>query len=162
LLQKLQEAHPTILGLIDNARFGLQGPEDLAQAAITPMVRQSHAHLGNSKSAIALGDTHVTVDPLMAQGASIGSYSAFTLADAIAQTNSFDLTFCGDLQPLDDARMGLIIAMSGDRRLAREYYDIFDRPGRQWERICSAEHIRAWPAEDPTHAGQLAAVTANS
>ncbi len=181
LLRKLEALHPTIHALIDTARFDLQGPNDLAQVAVTPMVRQSHAHLGNGKYAIALGNAHVTVDPLMAQGANIGSYSAFTLADAIAETNSFDLVFCDEvdrsraarilgaarwtnafLQPPDDARMELMGAMSHDRRLAQEYYDNFNRPERQWERIRSAERIRAWMAEEATHAAQLMTVTANS
>ena len=77
LLGKLEQLHPAIYHRIDAARFDLQGPDDLARAATTPIVRHSYAHLGGGKYAIALGDAHVTVDPMLAQGANIGSYSAW-------------------------------------------------------------------------------------
>ena len=154
LLRKLEELHPPIYQQIDTSRFELQGPNDLARAAVTPVVRQSYAHLGDGKYAIALGDVHVTVDPMLAQGANIGSYSAFVLADAIEEADIFDLRFCQDvercrearilgasrwtnafLQPSDDARIELMIAMSQDRRLAQEYFENFSRPDRQWDRV---------------------------
>ena len=144
----------------------MQGPGDLAQAAVTPVVRRGYADLGGGKYAIALGDAHVTVDPLTAQGANIGSYSAFALADAIVESDAFDLAFCHEiersrsarilgasrwtnafLQPPDEARMELMVAMSRDRQLADEYYDNFNRPEEQWERVGSAEGIRNWLAE---------------
>jgi 2-polyprenyl-6-methoxyphenol hydroxylase-like FAD-dependent oxidoreductase len=175
LLRKLEQLHPAIYHQIDATRFDLQGPDDLARAAITPIVRHSYTHLGDGKYAIALGDVHVTVDPILAQGANIGSYSAFTLADAIEEAGAFDLAFCQDvercrgarvlgasrwtnafLQPLDDVRMQLMVAMSRDRRLAAEYFDNFNRPERQWERVGSAESIRAWLDEVQMHEPQLA------
>ena len=158
LLRKLEQHHPAIYQRIDTARFDLQGPDDVARAAVTPVVRQPHIHLGGGKYAIALGDVHVTVDPLLAQGANIGSYSAFALADAIQEAGAFDLAFCHDvercraarllgasrwtnafLQPPDDTGMELMVALSHDRRLAQEYFENFSRPDRQWERIGSAE-----------------------
>jgi 2-polyprenyl-6-methoxyphenol hydroxylase-like FAD-dependent oxidoreductase len=181
LLRKLEQFHPAIHQRIDIAHFDLQGPDDLARAAITPVVRHPHVHLGGGKYAIALGDVHVTVDPLLAQGANIGSYSAFALADAIEEAGAFDLAFCQDvercrgarvlgasrwtnafLQPPDDARVELMVAMSRDRRLAEEYFDNFNRPERQWERVGSAQRIRVWLQETQIHAPQLAAVIANS
>jgi 2-polyprenyl-6-methoxyphenol hydroxylase-like FAD-dependent oxidoreductase len=181
LLRKLEQLHPAIYQQIDTARFELQGPDDLARAAITPVVRHPHAHLGGGKYAIALGDVHVTFDPLLAQGANVGSYSAFALADAIEEANAFDLRFCRDvercrgprvlgashwtnafLQPPDDARIELMAAMSRDRRLAQEYFENFSRPDRQWERVRSPERIRDWLDETRIHALQCAAVIANS
>jgi 2-polyprenyl-6-methoxyphenol hydroxylase-like FAD-dependent oxidoreductase len=181
LLNKLEQLHPTIYQQIDTARFTLQGPDDLARAAITPVVRHPHAYLGGGKYAVALGDVHVTVDPLLAQGANIGSYSAFALADAIEEASAFDLRFCEDvqrcratrilgashwtnafLQPPDAARIELMTTMSRDRRLAQEYFENFSRPDRQWERVGSAEHIRGWLDETRIRTLQLAAVTANA
>jgi 2-polyprenyl-6-methoxyphenol hydroxylase-like FAD-dependent oxidoreductase len=181
LLGKLEQFHPAIHEQIDTGRFALQGPSDLARAAVTPVVRHPHAYLGDGKYAIALGDVHVTVDPLLAQGANIGSYSAFALADAIEEADAFDLRFCEDvercraarvlgasrwtnafLQPADDARIALMTAMSRDRRLAQEYFENFSRPERQWERLGSAERICDWLDETRMHALQFAAVTANS
>jgi 2-polyprenyl-6-methoxyphenol hydroxylase-like FAD-dependent oxidoreductase len=124
---------------------------------------------------------HVTVDPLLAQGANIGSYSAFALADAIEEAEAFDLRFCDDvqrcratrilgasrwtnafLQPPDAARVELMAAMSRDRRLAQEYFENFSRPDRQWERVGSAERIRNWLDMTQMHSLELAAATANS
>ena len=166
LLRKLKQMHPAIHGQIDAARFDLQGPDDLAWAAVTPIVRASQVHLGGGKYAVALGDVHVTVDPALGQGANIGSYSAFALADAIAEARSFDLEFCLEMERCraarllcasrwtnaslgapDDARMELMLAMSRDQRLANEYIDNFDRPERQWDRTGSADRIRAWVGE---------------
>jgi 2-polyprenyl-6-methoxyphenol hydroxylase-like FAD-dependent oxidoreductase len=181
LLRKLKQLHPAIHEQIDDARFALQGPDDVAQAAVTPVVRHPHAYLGDGKYAIALGDAHVAVDPLLAQGANVGSYSAFALADAIEEADAFDLRFCEDvdrcraarvlgashwtnafLRPPDDARIELMTAMSQDRRMAQEYFENFSRPDRQWARVGSAEGIRRWLREKRIHALQLAAVTANS
>jgi hypothetical protein len=181
LLNKLEELHPAIYQQIDVARFTLQGPDDLARASVTPVVRQPHAYLGGGKYAVALGDVHVTVDPLLAQGANVGSYSAFALADAIEEAGAFDLRFCEDvqrcratrilgashwtnafLQPPDAARIELMTTMSRDRRLALEYFENFSRPDRQWERVGSEVHIRDWLDETRMHALQPAAVTANA
>jgi hypothetical protein len=181
LLRKLEHLHPAIHKHIDTSRFELQAPNDLARAAVTPMVRQPYAHLGDGKYAIALGDVHVTVDPMLAQGANIGSYSAFVLADAIEEAEAFDLRFCQDvercrearvlgasrwtnafLQPADDARIELMIAMSQDRQLAEEYFENFSRPDKQWERVCSPESIHGWLDETRSSAQQLAAVATNS
>jgi 2-polyprenyl-6-methoxyphenol hydroxylase-like FAD-dependent oxidoreductase len=166
LLRTLEELHPAIYDRIDTSRFGVQGPSDLAQAAVTPIVRRPYVDLGGGKYAIALGDAHVTVDPMLAQGANIGSYSAFVLADAIAESSTFDLAFCHEversrsarilgasrwtnafLQPPDEARMELMVAMSRDGQLADEYYDNFNRPEVQWQRVGSAERVRNWLAE---------------
>jgi len=163
LLRELEQLHPSIYSQIDTFRFGLQGEDDLAQAAVTPVVRRPYLDLGGGKYAIALGDVHVTVDPLMAQGANVGSYSAFVLADAIAEADVFDLAFCREvercrsarvlgasrwtnafLQPPDEARVELMMAMSRDHQLADEYLDDFNRPEWQWEWIGSAESIRDW------------------
>jgi 2-polyprenyl-6-methoxyphenol hydroxylase-like FAD-dependent oxidoreductase len=144
--------------------------DDFVRAAIRPIVRQAVADLGGGKYAIALGDVHVTMDPLLGQGANIGSYSAFVLADAIEEARSFDLAFCHEveraraarvlgaarwtnafLQPPDEARVELLVAMSRNRQLAQEYFDNFGRPDRQWDRVGSPGSIRAWLRETHTH-----------
>jgi len=176
LLRELERLHPSIYGQIDTSRFGLEGADDLAQAAITPVVRSPYIDLGGGKYAIALGDVHVTVDPLMAQGANLGSYSAFVLADAIAETDLFDMTFCREvercrsarllgashwtntsLQPPDEARADLMVAMSRDQKMADEYLDNFNCPERQWQRIGSVEGIGEWMAERIVRASGVSA-----
>ena len=176
LLRNLEQLHPAVYDRIDTARFDLQGAADLAQVAITPTVRRSHTALGNGKYAIALGDVHVTMDPLLAQGANMGSYSAFALADAIEEAGEFDLAFCREvercrsarvlaaarwtnafLQPPDEARVELMVAMSRDHTLADEYFDNFNQPERQWERVGSADRIRGWLSERQSPAARSAA-----
>jgi hypothetical protein len=46
--------------------------------------------------------------------------------------------------------------------LAREYFENFSRPDRQWDRVGSAERIRDWLEEAPPHTLGLAAVATNS
>ncbi|MBV8457568.1 MAG: hypothetical protein JO122_13245 [Acetobacteraceae bacterium] len=181
LLCTLEELHPAIYDRIDTSRFGLQGPNDLAQAAVTPVVRRPYVDLGGGKYAVALGDAHVTVDPMMAQGANIGSYSAFVLADAIVEADAFDLAFCHEvernrsarilgasrwvnafLRPPDEVRMELMVAMSRDRQLADEYYDNFNRPEKQWERVGTPERIRNWLAERELRAPYRVAALAHA
>ena len=166
LLRNLERMHPTIYDAIDTGCFGLQGRDDLARVAITPVARHPHTPLGGGKYAIALGDVHVTMDPLLAQGANVGSYSALALADAIVEADAFDMTFCREVErsraarvlgaarwtnaflaPPGEARIELIVAMSQNRRLAAQYFDNFNQPERQWERVGSAERIRAWLRE---------------
>ena len=132
LLRELEQLHPSIYGQIETLRFDLQG-------------------------------------------ANVGSYSAFALADAIAEANVFGLAFCNEversrsarilgaaqwtnafLQPPDEARMELMVAMSHDRQLAAEYYDNFNRPERQWQRVGSAEGIWRCLAESRARTRELA------
>ena len=67
LLNELEQLHPAIYQQIDTARFAMQGPDDFARVAVTPVVRHPHVYLGDGKYAIALGDVHVTVDPRVVQ-----------------------------------------------------------------------------------------------
>ena len=166
LLRRLEQLHPAIYDRIDTTRFDLQDRNDLALVGITPVVRHPHTPLGGGKYAIALGDVHVTMDPLLGQGANVGSYSAFALADAIVEADAFDLAFCravergraarvlaasrwtnAFLQPPDAARIELMAAMSQDRQLAGQYFENFNQPEWQWERVGSAARIRSWLRE---------------
>lgn len=101
------------------------------------------------------------------------------LADAIQEASAFDLSFCHEverarsarvlgasrltnvfLQPPDEARIELLVAMSNDQQLANEYFDNFNRPERQWERVGSPERIRAWLSEQRVQPQQsFAAIT---
>ena len=48
----------------------------LLQGALTPIVREDYARLSNGRYALAVGDSHTVVDPMMGQGANSASYSA--------------------------------------------------------------------------------------
>jgi 2-polyprenyl-6-methoxyphenol hydroxylase-like FAD-dependent oxidoreductase len=181
LLAKLEQHHPTIFDRIDSSRFDLQGPQDYLQGGVTPVVRHPVAMTAAGNYAVALGDVHVTVDPLVGQGANSGSFSAWELATTIAGAGSFDAEFCDELArrrtprvlgasrwtnlfllPPDDARMELFAAMSRNQDLANEYLDNFSQPERQWERLRSPESIRAWLREKTGAPARPAAMIAFS
>jgi 2-polyprenyl-6-methoxyphenol hydroxylase-like FAD-dependent oxidoreductase len=115
------------------------------------------------KCAIALGDVHSVVDPLMGQGANVASYAAFALGEEIVNSDVLDARFCAKvdlkrqdrvlaaarwtnvmLQPPTEALGMLIGAMSQNQALADEFTENFNYPDHQWDRVCSAERIQAW------------------
>ena len=83
MLDKLEKHHPTTYDRIDTARFDLAQPQDLLQGGVVPTVRNSMVEFDGGKCAIALGDVHSMVDPMMGQGANVASYAAFVLGEQI-------------------------------------------------------------------------------
>lgn len=73
--------------------FGLTRPLDLLQGALTPVVRQSWAALGDGRHALAIGDAWILNDPVAAQGANLGSRCAFALGEAVAGGGPYDEPF---------------------------------------------------------------------
>ena len=163
VLDKLEKHHPHVFNRIDTARFGLCGLDDVLQGAITPIVRQSTLDLGDGKFAIAAGDVHCTVDPMLGQGANLASHSALILGEEIVKDAPFDATFCERidrrrmtrilgasrwtnlmLRPPSPEILELVREMSRDRSLCDEYTDNFGLPERQWERLGSPESLRVW------------------
>jgi hypothetical protein len=95
LLSLVAEHAPELRERIDTAEFGLIAPGEVAQGGITPVVRRGWAVVAEGRCALAIGDAWITNDPLTAQGANLGSRSAFTLADLITATDGpFDEEFC--------------------------------------------------------------------
>jgi len=93
VLEKVRVHHPQVFERIDTARFGLTGPEDLLQGAVTPVLREDYAILPNGRIVIALGDAHSVVDPVVGQGANSASYSAWELGTVIGEDPNFDERF---------------------------------------------------------------------
>jgi 2-polyprenyl-6-methoxyphenol hydroxylase-like FAD-dependent oxidoreductase len=167
VLEKLERHHPTVYRRVDRAAFDLaNGPLDLLQGGVTPTVRKTTVDLGGGKFAIALGDVHATVDPLVAQGSNMASYSAFVLGEAIDHSSVFDQRFCEQvdnqrrdrilcathwtnrfLQPPTPEVVQLIVAMSGNRALCNEFTDNFNHPDAQWDRIASGARTLEWLKE---------------
>ena len=163
ILDKLEKHHPHTYNRIDTHRFGLAQPLDLLQGAVVPTVRQSSVTFDNDKVAIALGDVHSVVDPLMGQGANMASYAAFELGKAIVDAVAFDVRFIEEvdrarenrvlaasrwtnmmLQPPSEALGRLIFTMAQDRDLCDEFTENFNYPERQWDRLASDMRIHAW------------------
>ncbi|MGH2875900.1 MAG: styrene monooxygenase/indole monooxygenase family protein, partial [Solirubrobacteraceae bacterium] len=93
VLEKLERHFPMAYERVDHARFGLMGPGDLLQGALTPVVRQDYVWLQSGTLALAMGDAHCLVDPVNGQGANSASYSAWVIGHAILDDFGFDELF---------------------------------------------------------------------
>ena len=115
------------------------------------------------KCAIALGDLHSVVDPMMGQGANMASYAAFVLGEEIVKADALDTRFCETvdlrrqdrvlaaarwtnlmLAPPTEAMGALIGTMSQNKALADEFTENFNYPERQWDHIATPQRIHAW------------------
>lgn len=177
LLDKLRKHYPDCAERVDERRFDLaNGPLDILQGGVTPTVRKSFAPLDSGKIAVALGDVHAVVDPLLGQGGNIASYSAAVLADEIVAQDVYDERF---VERLDLRRQDRVLGamrwtnymlehlahgsttlqrfiglVSEHRVLADAFTDNFNYPERQWDCFATVERIRAWCAG---HVGSEAA-----
>lgn len=163
ILDALEKFHPAVYDRIDTVRFDLCQPQDLLQGGVVPTVRKTSVEMDEGKFAIAVGDVHVTVDPVNGQGANIASYSAFKLGEEIAAAPAFDRRFVERVDlarkdrclgaarwtnlmmtpPSQEIQM-LLGAMSHNKALCDEFTENFNWPERQWDNLASPERIRAW------------------
>lgn len=162
VLELVRTYNPAIFERIDTAAFGAVGPRDVLQGAVTPTVRESHARLEDGTLAIALGDAHVTIDPVCGLGANAASSAAFALGEAILEGPRFDESFC---RGVDERRLPRILgsfdftnfmlrpqphlfdvvgAMSTNPALANDFTEGFTEPERQWRNMASAEAAAAY------------------
>ena len=162
VLEILRVYNPVVFERVDPASFGLTRPDSLLQGAVTPTVRQSHARLANGKIAVALGDAHVTIDPVCGLGANAASFAAWTLGEAIVEGLPFDEQFC---RTVDERRLPRILgafdftnfmlrpqphlfdvigAMSQNLSLANDFTEGFTEPERQWRNMESAAATAAY------------------
>ncbi|MFD4194830.1 MULTISPECIES: styrene monooxygenase/indole monooxygenase family protein [Amycolatopsis] len=158
VLDKLAKHHPQTFERVDPASFALTGPLDILQGALTPTVRQDYAKLPNGKFALAIGDVHTVVDPVVGQGANSASHSAWVTGQAILEDYGFDELFCQDVAarradvvlgaanwtnlmigPPPEHLLRLFGAMHADKAIADEFTNNFDYPDRQWRILATAE-----------------------
>jgi len=163
LLAKLEKHHPTTYDRIDPARFDLAQEQDLLQGGVVPTVRSTTVEFPGGKCAIALGDVHSVVDPMMGQGANMASYAAFVLGEEIVCSDVLDVRFCEKvdlkrqdrvlaasrwtnmmLAPPSPAMGELLGTMGHNKALADEFTENFNYPELQWDRLSTPQRIRAW------------------
>lgn len=157
---------PTLRERIDPRELTLIAPGELAQGGITPVVRRGWAQLGNGKCALAIGDAWITNDPLTAQGANLGSHTAFALAELIAAAKTtFDDKFCraASAQLWDHARhvvdwsnaflapppphvAALFEKAAKSRRIADTFVSNFNDPVTMWTTLSSQEGVESFIA----------------
>jgi hypothetical protein len=162
VLNLLKEHAPTVYERIDSVRFDLSRPLDLAYAAITPTVHRGFVDLPNGRTIMALGDSHVVIDPITGQGANSASHAAHVLCEAIGSADTFDRTFCQGVEqqicsyavPVSDASNArlqpptahfrqILGAASRDQTLADVYADGYNHPDRFWAIASSPERTAA-------------------
>ena len=162
VLKKLRRHFPMAFERVNPAEFGLWSGRDLLQGALTPIVRQDYAQLESGRYALAVGDCHVVVDPLMGQGANSASYSAWTIGEAIIDDHTYDQRFCERvarrreefvisvsewtnlmLNPPPHV-LEFIGAMAEDKELCDEFTTNFNNPAKQVDVLGTPERTRAF------------------
>ena len=162
VLETVRKFAPRVAERVDESEFGLVDPTSVLQGAIVPTVRTSYRELDGGRFAIAAGDLHVSMDPVVGLGANAASLSAFALGEAIAEGGPFDEAFCkrvderrlpGVLAHFDftsfmlapqEQLFGVIGAMSQNPGLSDDFTDNFTDPARHLEHLESAETATAY------------------
>jgi hypothetical protein len=167
LFELLREHAPRVYARIDRAEFGLTGPLDLLQGAITPTVRRGYARLENGRHALAIGDVHVLNDPILGQGANAASHAAWVAGEAIAEVarrdGPFEEAFCrtveeriwtyarpvtewtnAALHPPAPHVIEVFEAAAESKAIADEVIDNFNAPDRNWAIFESPERASAF------------------
>lgn len=154
---------PHIRERIRENEFGLRSALDYLQGAITPTVRRAYAKLANGRYVVAIGDLHVTNDPLMGQGVGCATNGAFVVGQAILDDGlAFDEMFCKRVEeqmwsftrdatawnnhmlqvPPAPNTVDLIIAASKNQVLADAFADNFAAPSKNWNVMATPERSR--------------------
>ncbi|MEO7590827.1 MAG: styrene monooxygenase/indole monooxygenase family protein [Byssovorax sp.] len=171
LLDVLSVHAPTIRERVSTAEFGVSGPLDLVQGAVTPVVRESYRKLDGGVMALAIGDAHIVNDPITGQGANLASREAWLLGHAIIEGGPFDEAFCQKIaaeiwafaQPVvewTNLMLGppapqvlqVLGAATQSKAVADVFADNFNDPSRQWEILSSMEHTQSF-LQGLSHAG---------
>jgi hypothetical protein len=161
VLELLRTYAPSIHARIDPARFALSRHLDLCHAAITPTVRAGYRRLETGQYVVALGDAHIVNDPIIGQGANTASYAAWALGEAILDAQSFDETFCRDVeqriwafaQPVTEGTNGrlrppqphmleMLRAAAQHQAVADTYAWGFNHPEHFWAAMSTPEQTR--------------------
>lgn len=165
VLEILREHYPMTYERVDQAEFRLTGPLDLLQGAVTPTVRDDYVRLGSGRYAVAVGDAHVVVDPIVGQGANLASYSAWKVGEAIVSDYCYDQRFCERVARSREERiigcsdwvnlmlappaphlLELVGAMVENKAICDEFTRNFNRPEKQWDILATPERTRAFIA----------------
>jgi hypothetical protein len=151
VLALLRDYAPSIYARVDPRRFAVARPLDIGYIAITPTVRRGYARLSNGRTVLALGDAHITMDPVTGQGANKASHAAFVAGSAICEATAFDGDFCVRVAqqicdyalPVSDACnarlmpppghvVDLLVAAAQHQPVADFYAGSFNDPDRFW------------------------------
>jgi 2-polyprenyl-6-methoxyphenol hydroxylase-like FAD-dependent oxidoreductase len=156
VLAVLRDHAPATYARTDPAAFALTGPLDTLSGAVLPVVREGVAPLGGGRFALAVGDAHITNDPILGQGANAASRAARLLGDLLVEHarggGPLDEAFCrraeatlredarpvtewtnAFLQPPPPHAIGLLVAAAQNKAIADAFVTNFNEPAVQWE-----------------------------
>jgi 2-polyprenyl-6-methoxyphenol hydroxylase-like FAD-dependent oxidoreductase len=153
---------PALRAFLDPAKFALASSLDHLMTAITPTVRRGYVHFLNGNYVTALGDTHVLMDPIIGQGANTASYAAWSLGEAIRDSDRFAQAWCQQIEQriLTDARavfdlsnarlqpppphmIELMAAAAQHQPVADWHLSGFNHPQRMWEITHNPQRMQA-------------------
>ena len=162
LYELLQEYAPLTRERLDRDSFDLLGPLDTLNGAVTPVVRRGYTVLDDGRCVMAVGDAHITHDPVAGQGANAASRGAWTLGELllerVRQERALDEGFCAQaeqrrwevLQPVtafSNAMLGpasphalaIFEAAAQNPAIADGFVNNFNYPDRMWACLGSPE-----------------------
>lgn len=163
ILEVMREHHPTAFARIDHDRFALTSERDVLQGGVRPVLREDYVQLPNGRFLLALGDVHLTVDPVNAQGGNAAANSAKATAEVFAEDEVYDEHFMRKVARRRGARVEaandwvnlmihtpgldhigqLFSAMTLDQRLADTFTENFNYPERQLDLLASQQRVDA-------------------
>jgi 2-polyprenyl-6-methoxyphenol hydroxylase-like FAD-dependent oxidoreductase len=166
----LQEYAPLTRQRVDRDEFDVLRPHDVLNGAITPTVRRGYALLDGGQCVMALGDAHITHDPVVGQGANAASRAAWTLGELLVEQVSegggFDEAFCARaeqrlwevLEPataFSNAMLGppaphvldIFVAAAQNPAVADGFVNNFNYPDRMWACLGSPEGAQRFLAQ---------------
>ncbi|EMF01474.1 hypothetical protein J7W19_28565 [Streptomyces mobaraensis NBRC 13819 = DSM 40847] len=163
VLGALRRHVPGLRERIDEREFRLNGPGDLVQGGVVPVVRRAWRALAEGTWAFALGDAWCVNDPVTAQGANLASYCALEFAEAVAAGPPFDEAFCraaeermrpyaesvaqwtaAFVRPPTPQLLELFRAAAADPAVAAAFAANFDDPPAMWRSIATPERTAAF------------------
>lgn len=103
VLAILREYHPKVYERIaDPSAFEVLGSRHVTQGAVLPVVRHGVVELSPGRFGLALGDTHITHDPIIGQGANAASQASWFLGEQLCaradERAPLDREFCNDIE----------------------------------------------------------------
>jgi 2-polyprenyl-6-methoxyphenol hydroxylase-like FAD-dependent oxidoreductase len=164
VLEKIRQYAPRVAERVDEGAFELVDPTSILQGAVVPTVRESFTRLDDGTYAVAAGDAHVQLDPVVGLGANAASLSAFALGETILEGGPFDEAFCrrvderrlpGVLAHFDftnfmlrpEAQLFEVVgAMSQLSALADDFTESFTDPARHLAHLATPETAAAYVA----------------
>jgi 2-polyprenyl-6-methoxyphenol hydroxylase-like FAD-dependent oxidoreductase len=164
VLELVAKYAPSLREQVDEQEFALIAPGEVTQGGIIPVVRRGWAPLADGRYAMAIGDAWITNDPLTAQGANLGSHTAFVLAEMIAAgSGQFDATFCEStsarlwdharhvvewsnafLQPPPPHVEALFAAAAESKPVADTFVSTFNDPVAMWRMLSNEDTVRSF------------------